>query len=91
MSNDNDASEGKYMVCPDCGGEGKHVLHGMAFTSSDIEEAGGDEFVEDMLSGMYDTVCETCGGQRVILKSERQDYYDRLQEAHVMRMESGYY
>ena len=80
---------GKWMVCPDCDGEGKHVLHGMAFTQSDIEEAGGDEFVEDMLRGVYDTVCETCKGRTTIRESQLEEYRFAMQEAHTMRMESG--
>ena len=79
----------KWIVCPDCDGEGKHALHGIALTQDDIEEAGGEEFLDDYMSGAYDTVCETCKGRTTVRESQLEDYYDRVQEAHTMRMESG--
>lgn len=78
-----------YIVCPDCHGEGKHALHGIALTSADIEEAGGQEFLDEYMAGTYDTLCETCQGKRVIKKYEEEAYRDAVQERHTMRMESG--
>ncbi len=79
-----------WVVCPDCDGEGKHVLHGIALTADDIEQQGPD-FIEDYMNGGYDTVCETCGGRTTIRESEVEEFYERLQDERVRRMESGIY
>jgi len=58
----------EYEICPDCNGKGKYVnpaidSHGLS--SEDFDE--DPDFREDYLSGIYDIVCCSCHGKRVIL------------------------
>lgn len=45
-----------------------------AYTQSEIQEAGGIDFLEDMRNGMYDTICKTCNGKRVVNDKELEKY-----------------
>lgn len=80
-----------WVVCPDCNGEGKHTLHGIAIPMDEFQNEWHPDEQEAYLRGDYDTVCPTCNGRTTIKSSEVQDYHDRLQEAAIMRMESGLY
>lgn len=69
----------KYIVCPECEGEGFVSAIG-AFTSSDMDEWYGDdisardEFISaySMRGGAYDEKCPCCKGERVITLSARE-------------------
>ena len=78
------------MICPDCRGEGHHVLHGHAFTADELDELG-PEFFEDMQSGVYDTVCEFCGGPGKVLKDRYEDWAEEQQDRRTRMYESGIY
>jgi hypothetical protein len=57
----------KVVVCPSCDGSGSTLIPGMrghAYTSDQLDELG-DEFVEAMMGGDYDMVCDECHGLRV--------------------------
>jgi hypothetical protein len=56
----------KYVVCPECQGEGTHLIEGLrgADVTDDIRE--DPDFAEDYMGGKYDTVCTKCKGQRVV-------------------------
>lgn len=61
----------KKEVCYNCNGEGTHIHNAFreeSFTVYDAEREGLDfeEEVRAMQSGMYDVVCETCSGKRVL-------------------------
>lgn len=80
-------------VCPRCHGEGKYVnpaIDGHGLTAEDIDQFGGDEFMEDYLGGTYDIECEVCHGRRVVSEEERKDWDDeaeaRAEQAAEMRM-----
>lgn len=73
------------MKCPTCKGKGTQTLHGQAFTADDIDEQG-PEFLEDILSGVYDHPCDDCGGSGNV---DEEEYYDAKQEQRTMMMESG--
>lgn len=65
-----------YVACPTCRGNGTHVnpaVDGNGLTSDDIDEMGGDDFMEDYLGGVYDVICEECGGLRVVPKCPKCD------------------
>lgn len=83
-----DMSDPKYMVCPDCHGEGHHTLHGAAITADEMAEQG-PEFQEDYMSGVYDTKCVTCKGEKVILTADLEQYHLDQEDAHTRWMESG--
>lgn len=78
----------KWEICHDCRGEGSRVLHGMAFTSADIDEAGGQDFIDDMRSGLYDTVCEGCNGEgkTLIVDEEALDKHE-IARLHMIQRE----
>lgn len=57
------------VVCDRCNGEGTHVnpaIDGHGLTWEEIDELGGDEFMDDYLGGVYDVSCEECNGERII-------------------------
>jgi len=80
----------KKEVCGSCGGEGMRALHGLDVTDQCREDP---EFEEDYFAGRYDTLCDGCGGERVVdvVDEDRldpwqlNDWYDALEE------ESRYY
>lgn len=58
----------KFVVCPTCEGNGTHGP-GHVYTQDDIDEIGWDNFddmMEDYRNGVYDVLCETCHGKRVV-------------------------
>lgn len=70
-----------YEVCDRCRGEGKHVnpaIDGNGLTRDQIDEMGGDEFMEQYMGGMYDVTCEECKGLRVV-KVVDEELLDREQ------------
>jgi hypothetical protein len=72
----------KYEVCQNCHGNGTHVnraLDGNGLTYDDIQEWGGDEFMEDYMGGAYDVRCDECRGDRVVLAID----YDRCTDAQI--------
>lgn len=67
----------KFVVCPECDGEGT-LGPGFVYTQADREEQfdGPDEFadhIEDIRNGVYDSPCGTCKGQRVVVDIEEFD------------------
>ena len=74
----------KKEVCPRCRGEGKHVNPAVDGNGISPEEFINDpDFEEAYFSGVYDVVCEECGGENVI---------DVIDEAEVERrgLQSAY-
>lgn len=59
----------KFVVCPDCQGEGTKGP-GFVYTAEEIHEqfAPGEfeEFAEQMREGVFDEVCSYCRGKRVV-------------------------
>lgn len=51
----------KWVICYDCGGEGKSCAYLGAFTAEDFAYEG-PEFREDYMSGKYDKPCKPCEG-----------------------------
>lgn len=63
----------KYEVCSRCEGTGTHTnpsIDGNGLTSSDMEDWDAED-VENYKTGVYDVVCEECGGLRVVLEVDR--------------------
>lgn len=61
---------GRNELCRRCDGNGTHVnpaIDGNGLTSDDIYDLGGDDFLDDYLGGTYDTVCEQCRGDKVVV------------------------
>jgi hypothetical protein len=55
----------KFEVCGRCQGRGVHDCWEGGMTGDEMAEQG-PEFFEDYRSGIYDTRCTVCGGQRVV-------------------------
>ncbi len=65
-----DTFPAKYEICPRCDGTGSHVnpaVDGNGLSSEDIDELGGQDFMDDYLEGVYDVPCEECHGSSVVL------------------------
>ena len=58
------------VVCPCCDGEGRYVNPAIDGNGISAEEWGEwtDESRENYLTGVYDVVCEECGGENVVLR-----------------------
>jgi hypothetical protein len=82
-------SDSKYIVCPECDGEGYHSRLG-AFTGSDVDEWYGDDvharedFVKDYMTrgGVYDEKCECCNAERVATQQQIDAYRKRLEDEY---------
>jgi hypothetical protein len=55
----------KFEVCWRCRGRGVHDCWEGGMTGDEMAEQSPD-FLEDYLSGVYDTTCTVCRGQRVL-------------------------
>lgn len=54
-------------VCPGCNGKGSHVNRAVDGHGISPEEFAEDpDFAEAYFAGVYDVVCDTCGGDNVI-------------------------
>lgn len=56
-----------WAVCPNCNGEGTTVnaaFDGMSL--SEIDPSDGDDFAENLLSGVYDVACDACEGRTTV-------------------------
>ena len=62
----------KYEVCWRCEGKGVHDCWEGGMTGDEMAEQGPD-FFDDYMSGMYDTQCSDCKGQRVLLTVSRDE------------------
>ena len=72
----------KWMICPICEGEGKHVnpnidSHGL--TREDFDE--DPSFEEDYFNGVYDVSCQTCSGSGKIRRDEWKEKKELLEQA----------
>lgn len=55
-----------YIVCPTCGGKGRHVDPRIDGNGLDANAFADDpDFREDYYAGNYDVTCRTCHGERV--------------------------
>jgi hypothetical protein len=71
----------KYEVCSTCGGKGKYVNPAIDNGGIPVEEFHNDpEFAEAYFGGVYDIVCEDCGGKRVIPVIDRDNLNDERKE-----------
>jgi len=55
----------KFVVCDRCEGRGVHDCWEGGMTGDEMAEQG-PEYLDDYLSGVYDTRCTVCDGLRVI-------------------------
>ena len=78
-------------VCPVCDGEGKHV--NPSIDAGGINPADEDpEFLEDYMSGVYDVVCNHCGGRTTVREVDVDAMSPELRQAYEddLRFEAEY-
>lgn len=71
---------GKYEVCGACGGHGVHDRRDIDTSAlvDSMREDGDDEGLEAYFKGAFDTVCETCGGLRVVFQPVLPEWAEKL-------------
>ena len=62
-----------FCICGECRGSGKHVNRAIDGNGLPSEFQDDPDFMEEYRAGMYDVVCEACGGRRVMLEPEDWD------------------
>jgi hypothetical protein len=69
-----------YQVCPECDGHGHHFRSDLDENHllNMMEEDGDYEGIESYHRGRFDQVCDTCEGQRVVLKYDLPEWADKL-------------
>lgn len=71
----------KYIVCPNCEGEGSTVnpsIDGSGISADEFLE--DPSFYEDYMSGVYDITCRVCKGKRVIKAIDSDNLNDKEKE-----------
>ena len=72
----------KFEVCPHCEGRGTHVNRAVDGNGISAQEFADDpEFADAYFSGMYDVMCDTCNGKRVIAVPVDKEVHDLIDEA----------
>ncbi len=78
----------KYLVCPECGGEGKHLNNAFRNEVLEPELAADPEFLEEMQIGVYDVICSCCKGLRVVTEEQQAAWKADAQWRAEIRYES---
>ena len=76
----------KWIICPTCKGEGKHVnpsIDANGITSSEMNE--DPEFMEDYFNGVYDIPCKECSGSGKVIETP-EFWEERAQRADDRRL-----
>lgn len=82
----------KWVVCPDCHGDGSHGP-GWVWTQDDVAQEDPEEFAElqaDLRAGKYDVPCEFCKGARVVTPEHAAEYEEELEYRHLVEMEQRF-
>ena len=70
-----------YVVCNVCDGRGSHVNRAIDGNGISAQEFADDpDFAEAYFDGVYDVVCEACGGLRVCLEPDSKEGKDLFAE-----------
>ena len=87
----------KFIVCPECRGEGSILnpeIAGNGYTHDEWEDLGED-FRDNLEAGVYNVNCPCCCGQRVTTRSQHAAYLGNRRETRADRLlalqESGIY
>jgi hypothetical protein len=79
----------RYDVCSVCNGQGKHVNPSIDSHGISTEEFAEDpDFKEDYFGGVYDVMCESCKGKRVILVPSTEEGQAAIDE--ILQEEARY-
>ncbi len=81
-------SNQSYIVCPTCQGHGTHVHPYLSVWTSDRIEEDPEGFHE-MARGVYDVLCEECGGKRVTTLAEHEVWLTTKEDMKLAMMENG--
>lgn len=82
----------KKVVCPNCDGEGTHLCDSMrdhAYSAEEFEEDFTEEEQGEYMAsgGMYDVICQTCKGKRVIDEVNREACLSEEDKANLARFD----
>lgn len=80
----------KWMLCPQCEGEGMMVHRAMSVWTAEDRYEDPDGF-EDMMNGFYDVECDMCHGLRVVDKEMMKQFEEEREDHYTMLMEQGIY
>lgn len=61
---------GRWIVCPECEGDGTVLCDAFRGVAVDQELMEDPDFREEYFGGHYDVVCPTCKGNRVVDRKE---------------------
>jgi hypothetical protein len=82
----------KWIMCPVCEGNGKHVnpaIDCQGLTSEDFDQ--DPDFMDDYMSGLYDVVCAGCHGQRVVTAERIEELQQHAEDRELAAREDGNY
>lgn len=85
----------KFVVCPECEGEGYLGTLG-AFTADELYESYGDDYIVEYIANheASKTACAFCNGHRVITQDQMADHADwqeyEAEKAAESRFSGGY-
>jgi len=79
-------------VCDVCDGEGKYVNPSIDASGITAEQFADDpEFEESYFGGVYDVVCEHCGGKRVVKVADWDRMTNEQSAAYRQQLEDDAY
>ena len=82
--------KGKWEICCNCDGNGKHSRHLGCYTQEDLDEMSDDE-IEYYMNGGYDVTCSVCRGTgKVRAEDNRVEQYYDTDEEYYRNREGGY-
>jgi hypothetical protein len=83
-------SQGPWIVCPVCNGEGTTVNPNIDYNGLTHEDFDEDpDFKEDYMSGVYDITCAGCSGKRVVKQERITELEQNAEDRRMAARENG--
>lgn len=84
--------ESKYVVCPDCRGEGSFGP-GWVWTQDEVAQEDPDEFADmqrRLRAGEFNVPCGFCKGQRVVTREQEEGWEAEMEMRAMERAERAF-